>query len=74
MTKLTPKESNFLRYILRSPYAGNGWRVVSRAAWSLVEKFERPELIETKLINGIGYFRLSREGLTVAGHLIEGPR
>ena len=67
---LDPQETSFLRFILRSPDIGDGWRKVSRQVWTLVERFGRQELIETQASDeGGGRVRLSERGSAVINYI-----
>ena len=68
--KITDKEINTIRLIMRSPDLGLGWRNVSSACWPLVDGFTKPELIETKKnSDGGGTVRLSERGAVLSDYL-----
>lgn len=68
--QITNQENATLKLIMRSPDKGKGWRNVSSTCWPLVEKFTKPELIETvKNEDGGGMVRLSDRGSVLADYL-----
>jgi len=67
MSELSRDEINFLRLVQRSEDIGDGWRQVSDILWQLVERFDRPELIDKDADKK--RVRLSERGLIVAGYL-----
>lgn len=77
MSKLTDSEETFLRLVLRSKDAYDGWRNVSQVVWPLVLKFQdtRPELVDVKPFDMAtdklaGRVRLTERGRIVAEYLL----
>jgi len=66
MMKLTDRENEFLKLLLRSPDIGEGWRNVSQTVWPLVDAFQHKDLIETKDGNKV---RLSERGLVLVDYV-----
>lgn len=67
-SKLTEREIDFLRLVMRSNDCGNGWKSVSTVVWPLVLAFKRPELIDIHPTETA--IRLSERGKIVAEYLI----
>jgi hypothetical protein len=65
---ITDNNRSFLKLLLRSPDIGDGWRKVSDVVWTLVDQFDKPELLE-KDSEG-KRVRLSPNGQVVADYLI----
>jgi hypothetical protein len=60
---ISTKDKSVLQLITRSPDGGDGWRVVSKVCWPLIEQFGEPKLIEIDKQNM--RVRLTESGRTV---------
>lgn len=71
MAELSQKQRNFLRLILRSPDAGDGWRAVSKILTPITKEMisENPELFESRDTDETFYIRLSERGGVLADYL-----
>lgn len=68
--KLSDQDINFIKLILRSPDAGDGWRRVSAQLWVLCERFGRQELVEYATApEGGGKIRLSDRGIVLTDYI-----
>ena len=68
--KLTEHNIRFLQLMLRSPDVGEGWRNVSSVLWQLVDKFDRPELVEKERHeDGSGRVRLTERGKVLVDYI-----
>lgn len=69
--KISDKQIDFMRLILRSPDRGDGWRSVSETlrkfAAGMVE--EEPDLYETRDEDGVFMLRLSERGAVLAAYM-----
>jgi len=70
MSKLTEKQIQTFHLLQRSPRDGDGWAVVSKVVWPLLNNMP-DELIE-KEIGGDSYgrVRLTETGLKVVSYLV----
>lgn len=67
---MSDRAKQFLRLLLRSPDRGDGWRLVSKMVWPLVQDFEHPELIEfIQDPDGTNRVRLTERGKIVADYV-----
>lgn len=71
MTKLSTKQKDFLRLILRSPDMDGHWREVSATLTPIAQDMvaENPELYETEVRDGVFHVRLSHRGMIVVEYL-----
>lgn len=69
--KLSDKQVNFIRLLLRSEDKGEGWRFVSDGLWPFVTETvaEHPELYERKKVDEVGMIRLTERGLIVSEYI-----
>ena len=69
--KLGDQQETFMRLVARSPDQGDGWRSVSDMLRPMSENMaaQRPELYETKEVDGKFMIRLSERGIVLAEYL-----
>lgn len=69
--KLTGKQVDIIRLIMRSRSLDDGWRKVSDPVWPLIEGAHMPEdLVEVRRSDGERFVRLTPNGVVVATYLI----
>lgn len=76
-SRLSDHAKSTIRLILRSSDLGDGWRRVSPACWSLIERFAHQELIERRepadYLDGVpqtwGRVRLTERGRILADYI-----
>ncbi len=64
--KISERDIEFLKLILRSEDQGEGWRNVSQILWPLVTAFPYPELIRMRNGNQV---KLSKRGLIIMDYI-----
>ena len=69
--KISDRQIDFIRLIVRSPDKGGGWRVVSNTLRKFSEDTvaEQPELYKTQEIDGQFMLRLSARGEILSEYL-----
>ena len=69
--RLEDEQEPFMRLLMRSPDQGDGWRAVSDMLRIPTERVvaQRPELYETKEVDGKFMVRLSERGIVLFEYL-----
>ncbi len=69
MAKLSRKQQDILRLIMRSKADHNGWYHVSNVVWPLIDGALPPDLVELRPNENGGHLRLTDRGQAVSDYL-----